>query len=376
MFINKMKETISRIISANSRIFCALCMMILTALMLLSVCLSVNTVNISHSDGSITIKTLRTNHAAILDYASVDYREEDLVSSVNNGSKISLTVESAFPVNIIFGENSEEVYVTPGMTAAEAVALADITLDENDTLSVDANLVLDESVSEIKVNYVELVTETTIKRLFYKSTKVYDSKSTKTVTTTKGSEGKAEVVTVKRYENGVYVGNESVKETVIVEPVDEVITVGTKKVKKPAASVSASASANKNKGGVTSYDKSKVMSTLTPTIDIKLDKNGVPVNYKKHMTVQATAYSPLAGSHCATGVRVQVGYIAVNPKIIPYGTKMYIVSSDGKYVYGYAVAADTGGFIKKHPTNVDLFMSTEALCNRFGRRNVEIYILE
>ncbi|MBR4123359.1 MAG: hypothetical protein IKT93_02940 [Clostridia bacterium] len=45
-------------------------------------------------------------------------------------------------------------------------------------------------------------------------------------------------------------------------------------------------------------------------------------------------------------------------------------------IYGYAVAADTGGFIKKHPTGVDLFMTSESACVSFGVRNMEIYILE
>ena len=72
----------------------------------------------------------------------------------------------------------------------------------------------------------------------------------------------------------------------------------------------------------------------------------------------------------------QPGYIAVNPTVIPYGTKMYIKTADGSVIYGYAVAADTGGFIKKYPNGVDLFMSTESACRSFGVRNVEIYILE
>ena len=371
MIKNKLQEMKKFISAFTGRPVQATIMLFITAIMLVGVCASVNTVNIEHNNTKLTVKTLRKNSAAILDLAQVDYREEDLVNKETEGSNISLTVEAAFPVNIISGDNTHEVYVTPGMTAAEAVALAGIKLDENDTMSVSETAVLDDSVTEIKVSNVDFVTETTIKRLYYKTSKVYDKNSTKTVTPVKGSEGKAEVVTVKRYENGVYVGNESVKETVLVAPVDEVITVGTKKVQSTAA-----VSVPKRTSGATSYDKSKVMSTLTPSIDIKLDKNGVPTNYKKHMTVQATAYSPKVGTHCATGVRVQVGYIAVNPKVIPYGTKMYIVSSDRKYVYGYAVAADTGGFIKNHPTNVDLFMSTEALCNQFGRRNVEIYILE
>ena len=70
------------------------------------------------------------------------------------------------------------------------------------------------------------------------------------------------------------------------------------------------------------------------------------------------------------------GRVAVNPKQIPYGTKMYIVSSDGKYVYGYSVAADTGGFTwNGSGTLIDLYMYSYADCVNFGRRTVEVYIL-
>lgn len=118
-----------------------------------------------------------------------------------------------------------------------------------------------------------------------------------------------------------------------------------------------------------------VMSTLVPDIDIDLDENGIPVNYSRAVTVQATAYT-YTGHRCSTGVPPQPGYIAVNPKVIPYGTKMFIVSEDGRYNYGYAIAADTGGFAKTQPTNVDLFMETRTECINFGRRNVRIYFLE
>ncbi|MBR6564176.1 MAG: 3D domain-containing protein, partial [Clostridia bacterium] len=59
----------------------------------------------------------------------------------------------------------------------------------------------------------------------------------------------------------------------------------------------------------------------------------------------------------------------------PYGTEMFIKTTDGKYIYGYAVAADTGGFIKRHPTGIDLFFDTEKECINFGVRTAEIYIL-
>ena len=105
-----------------------------------------------------------------------------------------------------------------------------------------------------------------------------------------------------------------------------------------------------------------------------LDENGVPVNYKKVLTGNASAYS--GDGRTATGTVPVPGSIAVNPKIIPYGTEMWIVSNDGSYVYGYAVAEDTGGFI--HWSNApiaDLFFPSVSSCYTFGRRDITIYIL-
>ena len=139
--------------------------------------------------------------------------------------------------------------------------------------------------------------------------------------------------------------------------------MGTKKVTNAAAStVKTSASV-------------KSVSTLTPASPIELDENGNPVNYKSKITARATAYT-YTGNKCSTGVAPQPGYIAINPNYIPYGTKMYIKTADGSIIYGYAVAADTGGFIRRYPKGVDLFMSSESACRSFGVRSVEIYILE
>lgn len=117
------------------------------------------------------------------------------------------------------------------------------------------------------------------------------------------------------------------------------------------------------------------ISKLQPETPIDLDEDGNPINYKSKFTTEATAYT-YTGRNCSTGVAPTPGYVAVNPNVIPYGTKLYIKSSDGRINYGYAIAADTGGFINSRPNNVDLFMQTKSDCLNFGRRNVEIYILE
>ena len=74
----------------------------------------------------------------------------------------------------------------------------------------------------------------------------------------------------------------------------------------------------------------------------------------------------------ATGTTVHWGTVAVDPRYIPYGTRMFIVSNDG-YVYGIAVAEDCGGDIKGD--RMDLYMPTYEQCIQFGRRTCTIYYL-
>ena len=102
----------------------------------------------------------------------------------------------------------------------------------------------------------------------------------------------------------------------------------------------------------------------------------------KVITANATAYDASscgkAPSHpaygiTATGRRAGYGIVAVDPSIIPLGTKLYIESADGSYVYGTAIAADTGGAIKGN--RIDLCYNTRAEAIQFGRRQMKVYIL-
>lgn len=109
-----------------------------------------------------------------------------------------------------------------------------------------------------------------------------------------------------------------------------------------------------------------------------------PVNYSRVVTCSATAYD-LSFQSCgkrpgdpgygitATGTRAAYGTVAVDPRVIPLGSKLYIESTDGRFVYGFATAADTGGAIKGN--KVDLFFPTNSECMSFGRRSVKVYIL-
>lgn len=104
-------------------------------------------------------------------------------------------------------------------------------------------------------------------------------------------------------------------------------------------------------------------------------ENGQTVTFNATRTMKATAYNsdePGLTNRTATGTTTHVGVVAVDKKIIPLGTKLYIVSNDGQYAYGFAIAEDTG--VKGN--RVDLYMNSIQECLQFGVRNCTVYILD
>ena len=85
------------------------------------------------------------------------------------------------------------------------------------------------------------------------------------------------------------------------------------------------------------------------------------------VTFEATAYT-WTGYRTATGTWPSRGTVAVDPEVIPLGTKLYIEG------YGEAVAEDTGGLVKGNI--IDLYFPTESECWEFGRRQVEVRVME
>ena len=94
-------------------------------------------------------------------------------------------------------------------------------------------------------------------------------------------------------------------------------------------------------------------------------------DFTRVIRVEATAYSsaePNLSKYTSTGTLCRRGVIAVDPGIIPLGTKVFIPG------YGYAVAEDTGGAIYGH--KIDVAFDTVAECYEFGRKFVDVYIID
>ena len=95
------------------------------------------------------------------------------------------------------------------------------------------------------------------------------------------------------------------------------------------------------------------------------------VRYRSARTFEASAYTLAEGSGTgltSTGVVPYHGIVAVDPDVIPYGTRMYIPG------YGFAVAGDCGGAI--NGSRIDLYMENYSDAISWGRRDVTVYFLE
>ena len=150
------------------------------------------------------------------------------------------------------------------------------------------------------------------------------------------------------YKNGMETSRALISQTIIQPPVTEVVAVGT----------------GEPEQGLRISDGYITLPT------------GEVLTYTDTATVRATAYTH-TDEGCdfitATGTTVRWGTVAVDPRYIPYGTRMFILSSTGSYVYGIAVAEDCGGDIKGD--RMDLYMPTYEQCMEFGRRVCTVYFL-
>ena len=154
------------------------------------------------------------------------------------------------------------------------------------------------------------------------------------------------------YMNGQETSRNVFQQTVTVEPVAQLVAVGT----------------GEQVGQVSDQPLIGDGFIVLPT--------GEVLTYIRKDQFVATAYTHFdAGCDdtTANGAKVKWGVVAVDPSVIPYGTRMFIVSNDGKYVYGLSTAEDCGGAIQDK--RLDLYMPTLEEAYKFGIRNCTVYFL-
>ena len=104
--------------------------------------------------------------------------------------------------------------------------------------------------------------------------------------------------------------------------------------------------------------------------------SGEVLTYTHTDTYVATAYT-MTDDGCdaftANGNPVRTGAVAIDPSVVPYGTRMFIVTSDGEFIYGLSTAEDCGTGVDGK--RVDLYMHSTAECFQFGVQECTIYFL-
>lgn len=312
------------------------------------------TVYTVHTSGTVesAIETAEITYpeGTALNYSLDTALTEGMVIEIYDIYTITVVADGITSVHTVSAGNVMDAVKATGIQ----VGADDFTQPDGNSLPVDGIV-----ITLFRVTFTE---RTEIEDVPYDviETVIEDRYTDERYVTVEGIKGTKSVVYKDCYVDGVYVGCEAISEEIITEPSAEEVEVGA--MERPVQEYP------------TRVPVGSPISELTVPADVKIGPDGVPLNYSKVLNFKATAYC-LPGRPTSTGVPAQNGYIAVDPREIPYGTEMYIVSADGKYVYGYCIAADTGGFIYSVDKTVDLHMSTEAQCYDWGRRDIIIYIV-
>lgn len=249
--------------------------------------------------------------------------------SLNSKVKLNqqITVTRAFKVRVIADGESREI-ITPPIPVKEAISLAGVevgAIDVVKTLPTEVT-VPDQEIEIIRVSEQEQVLDEATP---FQVERTVDNTLEKGLTRTvsPGVEGLARNTVKITYHNGQEVKREVVKSEVVKEPQNKVVALG----------------------------------AITA-----VSRGGQNLNFREARYMTASAYT-YTGHRTATGQNPAVGMVAVDPSIVPLGTRMYVEG------YGYAVAADTGGSIRGD--RLDLFMEDRSQCLSWGRRTVKVYIL-
>jgi uncharacterized protein YabE (DUF348 family) len=268
--------------------------------------------------------------ADVLTRENITLGPKDLVApAINQAVKkdTRIVVVRAFKIKVT-ADGKTRIVLSPPVTVKSAIKLAGFTLTDKDIVKTlpTPRTVPGQEIEVIRVTERE---ENVRQPVPYQIERTTDPSLEKGLTKTisRGQDGLALNTIRITYHNGQEAKREVVKSEMLVQPANKVVAMGT----------------------ITS-----------------VSRGGERLNFKEVRYMEASAYT-YTGYRTATGRNPEVGMVAVDPSVIPMGTRLYIEG------YGYAHAADTGGAIKGN--RIDLFMEEYAQCIGWGRRQVKVYML-
>ncbi|ADI00863.1 MAG TPA: ubiquitin-like domain-containing protein [Syntrophothermus lipocalidus] len=255
-----------------------------------------------------------------------DVVKPGLDTRLEKGSRIQ--VIRAFNVKVLADGRVRQILTTP-VTVAQALKVAGIGLGDEDIVTPKPDVVIKkgQDIRVVRVSHQVITANAVIP---YPVQRTADNTLEKGLTKTvrRGQNGLAVDEIKITYHDGKETGREVIGRTIVKDPVPQVIAMGT----------------------ITSVSRG----------NLRLD-------FDRAMIAEATAYT-YTGSRTSSGAYPEVGLVAVDPSVIPMGTRLYVEG------YGFARAADCGSDIKGN--RIDVFMETESQCRSWGRRTVKVYVLE
>ncbi len=352
----------------------------------------VTSVTIVDGENHFEVETTGNTVEDALDVAEIDLAEEDVLSKnaeseISDGEVITVNRSKVFYLNT--GGNRYEIKTTES-TVGSALYADGFVVGKYDEVTPDVETPVTDKL-EVWVTrvYVDLITLN--EELPFETETVENPDKpfgTRTVLQ-KGVNGKVLRTFKKVTKENAGVTATLIGETIEQEAVPEIVEIGTKKdPNMPSGVMPPDGTMQLTPGKTADGIPYSALPTMAQSNSVSVvDGNTVKTPYgtftfTKKIPCEATAYEGSAASNgkwagqTATGRKPEYGVIAVDPKVIPLNTKVYVESTDGgkSWIYGFAVAGDTGGAIKGY--RVDLCYSTLKQCYDFGRRNCTVYLLE
>lgn len=291
------------------------------------------TVNIDGNESKIV--TYKGTVQGALHDGNIVLGEKDKVEpGIDNKLKDNETIKIKSAINVNVQVDGKELAIKSSQDDVKSMLEQEgIELKEQDKITPSSDSKLEEGLN-IQIVRVEVKDVVENKEINFDVNVKKDNTLANTYSkvTQEGQNGQKEITTRVIYENGEEVDRKVVKEVVTKEPVSKEVVQGTLQT-------------------------------------VALSRGG-DATYSRSLTCIATAYSD--SGRTASGMttsRNPGGYstIAVDPRVIPMGSKLYIPG------YGYAIAADTGGAIKGN--KVDLYVSSSSEAYAWGVRTVTVYVL-
>ncbi len=274
---------------------------------------------------------------------------EDELEITEDAGLDQIHILRAYTVPVTVDGGVQEVVVTGG-TVGDVLAEAGITLGPDDWIepALDTPAQENTMVTIQRVRYEEYTQDEVIPtETQYVETSLFYRKQSKEQLIQQGSDGLCSVSYRETYVDDELTDTTETNRETVIEMVPTIIK---------------------------HYDEqAPVSSFVGPEIVDGKPCEGIAATYTAQ---RSTGYSASPTAKGSSGRRLTYGTVAVNPNVIPYGSLMYITSADGRFVYGYAYAADTGTAMMTGSAFIDLYYETYSESVDNAVIAVNVYVLD